>query len=386
MAILSTPSVSKTLGWVLSLCVGGCFTDQPDDTRHPIVDSLSVDLGEAIVIRKDGAGGEELRALALRLRGRRAVTTIGVLSGEDEEGQFGRIGDAVMLDDSLVAVLDQQAMNVRVFGLDGAHRYVFGGEGQGPGEFDFPVSLLNLRDALWVVDGAGGIHRFSGSSAGAPAFVDRVALPGFARDACLGRRPVIHVPSFVPGSPGDGVLFALDGEGDVDLAFAWPYRYTDRLVSGRMNRGWVACAGDVVALGFDAQNRLDAYHTGEGHLLWHAHFQDVLLLPVLEGRMPDDGRTSVRVNARGVETFHHLLGVAGVGTRAFVVQYARRRGEDAVAGIDRYTVETYLVDASTGEGLYLGEDTPQILNVAGDHVLFLRTEPYPQVEVAQLGG
>jgi hypothetical protein len=369
----------------MCLTLVGCFTDQPDSIRHPIPDSLSVDPAAAVVIRKEGAAGEELGVVARRLRDRRTLTTIGVLAGDGEEGQFGTIGDAIMIDDSLVAVLDQQAMNVQVFGLDGEHRFTFGSEGQGPGEFDFPVSLLDLGDTLWVVDGAAGIHRFAGPPSEPPAFVDRIALPGFARDACMGRRPVVHVPSFVPGSPGEGVLFALDVEGRVSRAFAWPYRYTNSIVSGRMNRGWIACAGDLVALAFDAQNRLDTYDAEDGALRWHARFEGVRLLPVLEGRLPD-GRPAIRVDARGEPEFHNLLGVASIGTGVFVVQFARRRGEDAVAGIDRYTVETYVVDASTGEGWYLGEETPQVLNVAGDHVLLLRTEPYPQVEVARLGG
>jgi len=61
------------------------------------------------------------------------LLTIGEAAG-DPDYQFGQIAAVDVLTDGRVAVLDQQAQRVQVYGADGVYRESFGGPGNGPGE------------------------------------------------------------------------------------------------------------------------------------------------------------------------------------------------------------------------------------------------------------
>ena len=66
----------------------------------------------------------------------------------DEEGPatFGEIRGLVVTDEGLVAVLDAQAQEVRVFDAGGAHLVTHGGRGEGPGELTGANGLLLSPD------------------------------------------------------------------------------------------------------------------------------------------------------------------------------------------------------------------------------------------------
>jgi 6-bladed beta-propeller len=77
---------------------------------------------------------------------------IGATAGRPEE-EFGTVTDVVPLSDGGVAVLDGQAVEIRVFDSDGAYRMSLGSEGEGPGEFRQPNRLALLPgDTLAVYD------------------------------------------------------------------------------------------------------------------------------------------------------------------------------------------------------------------------------------------
>ena len=102
--------------------------------------------------------------------------SIGRTSG-DERYLFGHIAGVIGLPDGRVAVLDQQAAQVRLYSPEGEHLEDWGGEGEGPGEFNFP----------W------GIHPFRGDSVLVSEFVG-MGLSVFDDRGRFGRRlvPEIH--------------------------------------------------------------------------------------------------------------------------------------------------------------------------------------------------
>lgn len=178
----------------------GCGEKPAAEVRHPIGDSLSIDPEEAIVINRDAAVTSPVGAYMERLRTRTSIAEIGSLDGSPET-IFASVVDALFFTDSSIAVLDQQSARVSVFSLDGDHLYSVGGQGGGPGEFEFPVALrAPAGDELWVVDGARMVHRFR-LRAGELVFQDRLDTEGFARDACTADECVVmHVPSHDPGA------------------------------------------------------------------------------------------------------------------------------------------------------------------------------------------
>lgn len=59
---------------------------------------------------------------------------------------FGEIRAIAVLPDGRIAVLDAQAKEVRIFGVDGAHLATYGGPGDGPGELRNPYGLMVAPD------------------------------------------------------------------------------------------------------------------------------------------------------------------------------------------------------------------------------------------------
>ena len=110
----------------------------------------------ATVIVKDSAGIEIVESAASAWEGggwtvaTEPSVSIGRTSG-DERYLFGSIRGAIVLAGGRIAVLDQQAALVRVYSPEGVHLEDWGGRGEGPGEFNFPVSLFPYRgDSILV--------------------------------------------------------------------------------------------------------------------------------------------------------------------------------------------------------------------------------------------
>jgi hypothetical protein len=87
------------------------------------------------------------------------VLQIGEVTGQ-EAYLFARIRGVVRLSDGRIAVADNRAPDLRIFGADGRHERTFGRKGGGPGEFQSPSILGVLPgDTIVVVDG--GLRRIS---------------------------------------------------------------------------------------------------------------------------------------------------------------------------------------------------------------------------------
>ncbi len=82
------------------------------------------------------------------------IVSIGPTTLTDQGGpdEFGRVSAVAFGPDESVFVADERNSEVRVFGLDGAHRRTFGREGEGPGEFRSLYSLAWVRDRLLTLD------------------------------------------------------------------------------------------------------------------------------------------------------------------------------------------------------------------------------------------
>ena len=86
-------------------------------------------------------------------------------SGLWVDGQEGQIlGSPIALagDGKNTYVLDQSDFKIKVFDPDGEQTRQFGNRGQGPGEFELPVSIAYLEHELWVYDGnKGAVLKFT---------------------------------------------------------------------------------------------------------------------------------------------------------------------------------------------------------------------------------
>ncbi len=82
------------------------------------------------------------------------VVSIGpkTLAETGSPDEFGGVNSVALGPDGEVYVADARNFEVRVFGLDGAHRRTFGRRGEGPGEFETLSSLAWAGDRLLTYD------------------------------------------------------------------------------------------------------------------------------------------------------------------------------------------------------------------------------------------
>jgi hypothetical protein len=233
---------------------------------------------------------------------------IGSVAGPVEE-QFGSVGDLAVLPDGGVAVLDDQAAEIRIFGPDGAYRRTVATKGEGPGELQVPRSVTLLpADTLAVYDyRADRITRFG--TDGSLGRVVTLAFGGYGRPTTVSLFPdgrvVASSPVTEPGKrvPPEGLSFTMDStvlqlngdDGsllDTVAVLPWMERFRDldispsavfiRLYPAAFNRTGVFTAHpDGVWCGFGDRWELRLLDPVDGHV------KRILRAPGLERPLTD---------------------------------------------------------------------------------------------------
>jgi len=138
---------TASLALTLSLTCAACGENDAASTGRALT-TRTDSAGIEIVVSEFAPAGAPVYAIVDSAPSLR----IGSLDGPEEE-QFGSIRALAPLRDGGIAVLDQQAAQVRLFGPEGAYRGAVGSKGEGPGELTSPASLALLDgDTLAVYD------------------------------------------------------------------------------------------------------------------------------------------------------------------------------------------------------------------------------------------
>lgn len=128
-----------------------------------------------------------------------ADVRIGSSEGSGPEG-FGRLAGLVLLPDGGVVVAEAQALELRAFDANGAHRWSAGRGGEGPGEFISTITHFSRlgADSLLVSDGGGRTMAFGPDG----TYARIVRIPDATEDYSRPR---------VIGALGDGMLVTASG-------------------------------------------------------------------------------------------------------------------------------------------------------------------------------
>jgi len=317
-------------------------------------------------------------------QGRQATAQIPVQPGPPRLA-LARLWGASVVDGGRTVVLHSGLRSVAVYDSTGSIEQVVDGSDGGETSFSSAMGLQTYGNGrAWVVDQQTGLVPLGSTSSGLLSLGEPIPVPGPYRDACiLGEHLLVHVT----GELGiEEVLrrYDLPREDGPPGLIAQPYRYSGALASSKVLQGRLACLDpDLVVLAFDNVPWIEAYGATDGALRWHAEIADLNSPRILEAKGTNGGMVQLR-DPKGPST-HYLARVVGVGSGSIVAQYARldnsfprrERGQD-------YTVQSYLFDAMTGQGAYLGEDVPEILFSNASHIVLLHRGPDAHIELARL--
>ena len=175
------------------------------------------------------------------------------------------------------------------------------------------------------------------------------------------------------------VLHEVDQAGDsIVRNFGHGYLDDEWLFRNQLSDGEIACLDDPlrVVFVFNELPKVRAHHPGEDEPLWTATFEDYLQ-PHYIGRYRESGRASIRSVPRDSEV---VVNPHALSPGHIVVQTLRFRFLTL-----SIRVRTYLLDAATGHGALISEDLPQIREIAGGRMVVAWDDPYPRLEVRELG-
>lgn len=148
------------------------------------------------------------------------------IGGPDVSGaaSFARIKGLQVLASGDIVVLDAIARKVRVFDPAGQHLATFGGEGDGPGEFQEPFGIMqDASGQLWIPDyHAARMTVLDTRSGFRESFPLRLTRRGSLWAGAMTRDGLILVPGVTLGSPRENVLLVHDQEMHVVDSLALP--------------------------------------------------------------------------------------------------------------------------------------------------------------------
>jgi len=159
-------------------------------------------------------------------------------------------------------------------------------------------------------------------------------------------------------------------------AFGQGYLSSSWLVQRELSDGLVACMRDParVVFAFQLLPVLRGYSAVGGELLWTSLVEDYEQSKITEYR--DRGAVG-----HGSGVYEMALALVGVRNR-FVLYQTTRGSRDAPEEME---VRSYLVDAESGHGAFVGTMLPLVTDISEDRLLGYRMYPFPRVEIRKLG-
>lgn len=309
------------------------------------------------------------RAARDRLLGARTTLSLGTNRGEGPE-LFGMIGDVAFDRDGNVVVLDAVNYDVRIFGPGGGHLVSFGREGEGPTEFrSLPHSVTVLSDGRLVVGTRSAVNVFA-PVAGGYEYLDRISVP--SNHMCVSASERLFIARHHTRT-NERVLHEVGMTGDTTLSFGHGYVDEHWLFRNQLSDGMIACLDNPPGILFAFSERpiLRFHRPGEDDPVWTAALED-FVQPLYAGAIDGSSIRMVSNSAEFVDKPHMF------GDSHIILQVGHRR-------LLSLRIRTYLLDAATGRGALISEDLPRIMRVVPGRFVAGWNDPYPRIEVRELG-
>lgn len=196
------------------------------------------------------------------------VRKIGELESKDPDFQFVRPMSVAEDDQGNIYVLDDKDNCVKKFGADGAFVRRIGRKGQGPGEFEYPMTIgFGAPGRLVVSSMSSDFYVFNNNG----EYVEHFHLPPYRgiSPAILGSDRVVTYAFQVDGenSRNNHVLAVFDFKGQARQEFGEPHLLDTARKTWLANFMQIAVdAADDIYVAFVNQNRIEKY-SGTGRLV-----------------------------------------------------------------------------------------------------------------------
>ena len=165
--------------------------------------------------------------------------------------------------------------------------------------------------------------------------------------------------------------------GDSALSFGPGYVHDEGFIRRALSHGLIEClhASKAIVFGFSSLPIVRSY-TVEGVLNWTAALDEQYLqLRVWEIRHPETGRVGFQEETR--QPYDRLAELEAVGAGDhLLLQYARTLPDER-----RIVARSYLIDAATGAGAFIGDSLPAIISVQPDGYIALFEKPSVHLQV-----
>jgi hypothetical protein len=338
-------SRSTPLTWSTTLMIAilGCVGCAPSDpgVSHPTPSNVLPNAAITARISMSSEGAEPLQALVGRLRQARLVRTF------DGAGSKFRVDDLWVTPDGRPLVLDASSHTVRALHDDNTLTKIV----SLPGKASASSRLTRLDGDLQgrVLVAGGGMISVHAPSADGYRFERTISSHAPIEDMCA-----VADGIYVRTSGRASILTRYSWSGEPRGAFGKGYDAEDLDIVQLMSKGRIACVGTpptVVA----AATWLPIVHGygPDGAVKWIARFEDYK--PPRLTEVAHRGHSQL-VHAQK-DFADRLWRVVGIDPHYVIVQL-RRYSPSTDQGPHR--ILTYLLDAETGEGAYVGDTLPEL--------------------------
>lgn len=345
---------------------------QAQSVQHPVGSAVvMLPSKQTSLSARPPSTGSAASAMANRLTSATVQWTLGRADGGGSD-VFGNIVDVTLQPSGSVIVLDNYNNEVRIFDPTGRYLSRVGRPGRGPGEFYRPLAVgvdgdgqllvTQLDRSISVFVPSGDDYNYT--------FSTRLTTVVSGRDLCALRHIV-----YLQGAPSVGgpTIFPV-GDG-APSPFGEFYRSNNPIIASEVNQGLVACHDSLSIVVAAPKSLLGLVYafSASGSPKWIARITGFRPVNLVENA---DRSTRVTIPEQG---FHRVESLVPIGDRWLLLQLALVTPESSAAKDPPVRIDSYLIEASTGEGAHISSRLPQI--AAADEKGFLAIEhlPFPRL-------
>ncbi len=349
-------------------------TDAESQVLHPTKENLEVAVTHVISQSRSATLPEVLLQAAERVKSVRVERVFGTEDGDAIE-VMGTVAAAVEDKAGRVIVLDRSFQNLRVLDRDVRKSFAVGRKGSGPMEFRAPMYLWVANDGtVSVADAVLGVKSFRLDSLQSARLIRTFKVVGDITSACISGN---DVATFRVSRSTDPLVEIRTPVGKVRTSFGEPYSATSSLARAIMSEGAIGCVEDrsfVTALsGIPLVHGFDA----NGKRRWVSRIEP-FEIGIQEETVDEGGRHSIGLQ-NGTRKYSYVISLVPHQDHFVLVQVAHHTDRSLRARKDFESLDTYLLDAKTGHGVWVGNSLPKISSTRPSGFVGVSNDPFPRV-------